>query len=228
MSSARSRKPLSHRRKATPQVLGPTLRATPGWSNEVKENPVGLRIHDLKTVQGSDFVNETENVGGDTWSVGLKPLSNIEHNSPSQGETSRDLEGGNSELRDKPIEKTDIEVFTTRSNDSEQKELDSGNVALREQLAGLQKGNEKLRNVVQTLESIIDIQGKREEDLEKKVQDLEAIIRDVVSSKLKLADETSKAMSELRLRLTRCEVCNAELESNPSEGGVSFFRKRQK
>jgi len=194
----------------------------------VKENPVGLRIHDLKTVQGSDFVNETENVG-DTWSVGLKPLSNIEHNnSPSQGVNSRDLEGGNSELRDKPIEKTDIEVFTTRSKDSEQKELDSGNAALREQLAGLQEGNEKLRNVVQTLESIIDIQGKREEDLEKKVQDLEAIIRDVVSSKLKLADETSKAMSELRLRLTRCEVCNAELESNPSEGGVSFFRKRQK
>jgi len=226
MSSARSRKPLSHRRKATPQVLGPTLRATPGWTNEVKENPVGLRIHDLNTVQGSDFVNETENIH-DKWSVGLKPLSNIEHYSPSQGDNSRDLEGGNSELRDKPIEKTDIEVFT-RSKNSEQNELDSVNDGLREELTGLQKGNEKLRNVVQTLESIIDIQGKREEALEKKVQELEAIIRDVVTSKLKLADETSKAMSELRQRLTRCEVCNAELESNPIGGGVSLYRKRQK
>jgi len=232
---SRHRKPLRHTRKATPLVLGPDLRAMPGWSNDKKKDPVRPQILNLGAVQGTNFTKEPVDPFFAS-SSNSKPLPSIDDRwILSRG----DAEGAAPNLPSKTDEKTNIEQqprtgrFSRNLPDQRKRDewertagvrqLTNGPYVrqtglpyqgLHKELTELKKVNETLREKISNLKSIIGNQDQSEQTLEKKLKELESTMSDVVASKLELADAASKAMSELRHQLKRCELCNAEIENN--------------
>jgi len=232
---SRRRRPLHHKRKATPLVLGPDLRAMPGWSNDKKKDPVRPQILNLGAVQGTNFTKEPVDPFFAT-SSNSKPLQTIDSRYILSRE---DAEGTAPILPSKTDEKTNTEQQPRKGKFSrsfpDQRKRDglettakvkqltrdsnlrlgrTSSEGIRRELTELNKVNETLRKKISKLESIIDVQDQKEQVLGEKVKELESTMSDVVASKLELADAAGKAMSELRNQLKRCELCNAEIESN--------------
>jgi len=229
---SRRRRPLHHKRKATPLVLGPDLRAMPGWSNDKKKDPVRPQILNLGAVQGTNFTTEQVDSFFAT-SLNSEPLQGIDSRYILSRE---DVEGA---APSKTDEKTNIEQQPRKGkfsrNFPDQRKRDGlGRTAkvkqltkdsnlrlagtsyevMRKELTVLNKANETLRKKISKLESIVDGHDQKEQVLGEKVKELESTMSDVVASKLELVDAAGKAMSELRNQLKRCELCNAAIENN--------------
>jgi len=232
---SRRRRPLHHKRKATPLVLGPDLRAMPGWSNDKKKDPVRPQILNLGGVQGTNFTNEPVDPFFAT-SSNSKPLQSIDSRYILSQE---DAAGAAPKLPSRTDEKTNIEQQPRTGkfprNLPDQRKRDglertarvkqlrkdsklglagTSHEGLRKELTEIKKVNVTLRKKISNLESIIDGQDQKEQVLEEKLKELESTMLDVVGSKLELVDAAGKAMSELRHQLKRCELCNAEIENN--------------
>jgi len=87
--------------------------------------------------------------------------------------------------------------------------LSASNLAKR--ASGLKSEKEELQDRVDELEELVQKQNREEEMLMKKAKSLEKIVDHMVSNKIHLAEETSKAMSALRLELSRLGLCNNEI-----------------
>jgi len=232
---SRHRKPLHHKRKATPLVLGPDLRAMPGWSNDKKKDPIRPQILDLGAVQGTNFTKEPVDPFFAT-SLNSKPLQSIDSRYML---SHKDVGVAAPKLPSKADEKTNIEQqprtgkFSRNLQDQRKRDglertpkvkqhtkdsnpglTGTSYAGLHKELTELKKVNEILRKKISNLQYLIDGQDQKEQVLEEKVKELESTMSDVVASKLELADAVSKAMSELRHQLKRCELCNAEIENN--------------
>jgi len=201
MSTIEQRRAFGHERKATPMVLNSTPQVTTGWKNAPKSDPVEMRVRNLNGVQGSNIINE--------------PLDSLylEDSKPSQQHYEK---GGIAELRQKIVEKMNVVCTQGASVDKVTPEK-----ALRAELTELKEVHENLKEKFQILKSVIDIQNESEKALEMKVHKLELIIKDLVISKLELADETSQAMCVLRQRLTGREQCNCKSKIRKSVRAVS-------
>jgi len=82
---------------------------------------------------------------------------------------------------------------------------------LAERASGLRSETEELQDRVDELEELVQKQNREEEMLMKKAKSLEKIVDHMVSNKIHLAEETSKAMSALRGELSRIGLCNNEI-----------------
>jgi len=81
---------------------------------------------------------------------------------------------------------------------------------LAERVSGLKSEREVLQDRVDELQEIVRKQNKEEQILQNKVRYLEDLVDHMTSNKIVLAEETSKALSTLRVEFSKFKLCNTQ------------------
>jgi len=150
----------------------------------------------------------------------LSPLEEQSSWTPKRASyTDRDIQGSSRSIASRspgPRIANDMEDMVTVDYSKVSNATEPSEAMLKEKVKGLKKEMQGLRDRVHELESLEHRQKGVENRLLKKVNTLEQLVNQLISNKLGLVTETSKALSLTRSELARLNLCNNEPGSSTS------------